>query len=388
MRAWFLLLVTWAAAAAQQAGIFTDTYVHEIRLHMYPSDWNALTTHYQDNTFYPADFEWQGVLVPDAAVRSRGLGSRNPTKPGLLVSFDRYVPGRRELGVTALVLDNSYQDTSFLRERLSMLLFARAGLPAPRESYARVFVNGELMGLYVVAEDIGRAFLERTFEGGDGRLYEYKWIFDWRFQPLSDKLDPYLQVFEPRSHLRERDRPELLALVNAINSSPGQGYSSRVGQVINLQQYLRYLAVEHYLGEWDGQAGTEGINNFYLYWHGVPARFSFIPWDKDVTLARQDFSPIRAAADFPLLNGLFQDPEISREYGRVLAATAALAGGSGGFMDTEARRLLAMIRTAALEDPRKPASNDTFEESSESVLQYINQRVTVIFDELDALHLR
>ena len=387
MKPAFLLLVA-VAATAQQPDIFNDATVHEIRLQVHPSDWNSLIANYQENTFYPADFEWQGVRISDAAIRSRGLGSRSQTKPGLLVSFDRYVPGRRELGVTALVLDNSAQDASFLRERLSMMLFARAGLPAPRESYARVFVNGELMGLYVVAEDIGPAFLERTFQNSDGRLYEYKWLFDWRYQPLGEPLDPYLQVLEPRSHLRQRERPELPELVNAINASPGQGYASRVEQVIDLQQYLRYLAVEHYLGDWDGQAGTEGINNFYLYWHGTPARFSFIPWDKDITLARQDVSLIRAAADFPLLNGLFQDPAVLREYARVLGETAMFAGGRGGFLDSEARRLLSMIRPAALEDPRKPATNELFESTAESVLVYVEQRVTVIGQELSGLQVR
>jgi spore coat protein CotH len=63
-------------------------------------------------------------------------------KLGLLLDFDRFAAGRRFLGLAALVLDNAWQDPSFVRESVTMALFARMGQPAPRESYARLFING------------------------------------------------------------------------------------------------------------------------------------------------------------------------------------------------------------------------------------------------------
>lgn len=377
-----------AATVASAQGIFADGVVHDIRLHMHPSDWTSLRANYLENTFYAAEFEWQGTRIPEVAVRSRGLGSRNDVKPGLLVSFDRYVPGRRELGVNALVLDNSTQDPSFLRERLSMMLFARAGLPAPRESYARVFVNEELVGLYIVVEDIGPSFLERVFGSGEGALYEYKWLFDWRYQSLGDDLTQYLPLFEPRNDTRNRNRQELVELVRTINSPADSGYAARIAEVIELPEYLRLLAVEHYLADWDGQAGLEGINNFYLFRHGNPARFSYIPWDKDVTLSRMNVSVLAIADDFVLLRGLFSDPAILREYASLLAETAVLAGGADGYLEAEARRLLALITPAVLEDRNKPTSDEAFAENAEAVLRFVRERVTVIAREANTTGMR
>ena len=38
----------------------------------------------------PADVTWNGITVHNVGIRSRGLGSRSSTKPGLRVDFDRY----------------------------------------------------------------------------------------------------------------------------------------------------------------------------------------------------------------------------------------------------------------------------------------------------------
>ena len=70
----------------------------------------------------------------NSGVRSRGLGSRSGTKPGLRVDFDRYSSNQTFLGLKSLVLDNLTQDESGVKESVTMRLFARLGVPAPRES--------------------------------------------------------------------------------------------------------------------------------------------------------------------------------------------------------------------------------------------------------------
>ena len=60
-----------------------------------------------------------------------------------------------------------------MREVLSMSLFTRLGLPAPREAFVRLYVNNTLVGLYAVVESIDKQFLERVFNQDDGNLFEY-----------------------------------------------------------------------------------------------------------------------------------------------------------------------------------------------------------------------
>src|SRR5262245_37177899 len=69
---------------------FNDSAVGELRLWLNDGDWEKLKANFQDNTYYPADMEWNGLQVQNLGIRSRGTGSRSANKPGLRVDFDRY----------------------------------------------------------------------------------------------------------------------------------------------------------------------------------------------------------------------------------------------------------------------------------------------------------
>ena len=49
-------------------------------------------------------------------------------------------------------------DTSLMRDRLGYLLFAEAGVAAPRSTHARVVINGEFVGLFALVEQIDGRF--------------------------------------------------------------------------------------------------------------------------------------------------------------------------------------------------------------------------------------
>src|SRR5215204_5375450 len=164
-----LLLCMAAEAAAQEMEeFFDDGVVHEIRLTINSKDWTALKTNFKENIYYPCSLQWRGVNVTNVGIRSRGLGSRSGTKPGLRVDIDRYAADQTFVGLKSFVLDNLVQDPSMLRERLAMAFFRRMGLPAPREAHARLFVNDAYVGLYALVEAIDKGFLGRSF-GADSK---------------------------------------------------------------------------------------------------------------------------------------------------------------------------------------------------------------------------
>jgi hypothetical protein len=48
---------------------------------MGPADWQALRADYRSNQYYAADNSFDGTVVAQAGIRSRGEGSRDPTSP-------------------------------------------------------------------------------------------------------------------------------------------------------------------------------------------------------------------------------------------------------------------------------------------------------------------
>src|SRR6185436_20169429 len=61
---------------------------------------------------------------------------------------------------------------SYLCEWICADLCRDAGVPAPRVTHARVWLNGRDLGLYVLKEGFDKPFLVRHFGSAAGNLYD------------------------------------------------------------------------------------------------------------------------------------------------------------------------------------------------------------------------
>jgi len=160
-------------AQSQVDTLLDGSSLQDLWVHVNARDWEGLHTHFQENTYYPADVEWQGTRVRNAAIRVRGVASRNGHKPSFRLDFNRYVTGQTFFGLDALTLDSSWQDPSMITNRLSMALFRRLGIPAPRVDHVRLFAGAgrEYVGVYAVTEEVVPSFLRTNFGEDNGYLY-------------------------------------------------------------------------------------------------------------------------------------------------------------------------------------------------------------------------
>ena len=180
--------------------------LNDIWLHINGRDWQDLHTRYQEGTYYPLDFEWQGVKVRNAGIRVRGNTTRNDHKPSFRIDFNRYVDGQDLFGLKAIVLNNSWHDPSMLHDDLSMLTFRRMGIPAPRQAHVRIYVGAarEYAGVYVISEEVSKTFLTANFGEDNGYLYEFHRQDgdNYGFQEQPD-LGWYVPRFGPKTHETE-----------------------------------------------------------------------------------------------------------------------------------------------------------------------------------------
>ncbi|HYN04934.1 MAG TPA: CotH kinase family protein, partial [Vicinamibacteria bacterium] len=274
-----------APGAPGGAPIFNPSVLHEAKLDLDPAAWQALRSNYQSNQYYAANLTVDGVAVLQVGVRSRGDGSRSEEKPGLKVEFDKYVPAQEYYGYKSLVVDNMTQDASFLRERLSFLVFEAMGIPAPRNAFARLTVNGEYWGLFALVEPVSKPFLEARLGEKSGTLFDYEWIFPYDFSWRGSEPSAYLPApFQPETNEEKSNVADgLVAFVEAINYTRDTDFVPVMGAWLDVDRFLAHVATENALAEADGVVGNQGLNNFYLYEYGAKNRFVFIPWDKDST---------------------------------------------------------------------------------------------------------
>jgi spore coat protein CotH len=369
--------------------LFAADAIKEIRLSMSSRDLQQLRAHFDENTYYAVDFQWQDIRVRNAAVRSRGTASRNPTKPGLQIHFDRFVTGQQFLGFDSLVLDNLWQDPSLMREHLAMAFFARMGEPAPRESFCRLYINNVYQGVYGIVEDIAQPFLTRSFTKGDGFLFEYKNVHRFIGEYLGDDLAPYKALFEPRSHQKDPDTvlySPIRDLFREVNHEDDAVWRDRVDALIDLKQLVRYVAIETFLAEPDGLLGFSGMNNFYLYRAPGTSRHRLIPWDKDLSFSGLESPIMHEQEENELFRRAMAYDDLREVYFKKLEQCARSAR-SGNWLLNEITALASVIGDAVHDDTFKPITNQEFTRAVSSLKKFARQRSGYIIQSVDTMRL-
>lgn len=263
--------------------LFPHDRVIEVQITLTSADWDALRNQQPGPpeatcsgppgvdayTYFPATITVDGVTVANVGLRKKGnLGSLSTTRPGLKVKVNEYVKGQRLAGLKQLTLNNNKQDETLISQCLGYGLFRQAGLPAPRCAFAHVTVNGADLGVYSNVESISKQFLTRAFGDDTGNLYESGGDFGpggtGGFQPKQDESMP--------------DCSDLDAVVTALEAPPTE-LATRLGGVVDLDEFMRFWAMEVVTGHWDGY--DNNVNNFYIYHSPVTGKLSFIPWGTD-----------------------------------------------------------------------------------------------------------
>jgi spore coat protein CotH len=361
--------------------VFDDSIVQSISLTINSQDWESLRANVFDNTYYPVDFKWRDQTLRGVGIRSRGTGSRYGPKPGLRVDFNRYNSDQVFLGtLKSIVLRNQTQDASNMRERISMLLFRRLGVVAPREAFTQLFVNNEYVGLYSIVENIDKPFLKRYYGENDGYLFKYDYnVGDapWYFEDRGPDPDLYVpSPFEPETHESDPHPEPIAEIVRIVNNDSDASFRMRIDPYISWDNFAKHIAIENCVTDTDGFNGDYGVNNFYWYHWENSNLFTWIPWDKSEAFqGGADFGIFHNFLDgAPALRNrlsaraMTQDDVRNTYLDTLLACARSLAerdpqarDDERGWMEREIDREYQQIHDLVYADPQKPFTNDDFE---------------------------
>jgi spore coat protein CotH len=340
--------------------MFDQAVLHDTRIVMDPADWRALRDNFFTNQYYAANISIDGEVAEQVGIRSRGSGSRNETKPGLKVDFNKYIKTQEFHDYKTLVLDNLTQDPALMRERLAFAVFEAMGIPAPQLAHTRLTVNDEYWGVYTLVEPVSKPFLKSRIGQESGNLFDFEYVDAWDFSYKGANSSAYVpSPFQPQTNEDKLDPSGLVAFIRAVSELPEATFSLDIASWIDTERFLTYVAVENALAEYDGFVGDFGVNNFYLYQYGGQNRFVLIPWDKETNLAADTWPIQRRLETNVLTRKLLADPAQQAVY---LAALRRAAGFvNERWLGPQLEQAYAQIREAALLDTKKPVSNDQFE---------------------------
>jgi len=380
-----LVFAPGVSSAQTTDDLFSKSTLQRVDLELHSADWAKLKENFQTNTFYPADFKWNGQTVFNVGIRSRGRGSRNANKPGLKVDFDKYSTNQKFLGLKSLVLDNLTQDPSGVHETVSMAFYERLGIPTPRETHVRLYVRGEFIGLYALVESVDKEFLARIYGSigedtqNDGWLYEFVWQDHYLFTDLGTGLTEIKLRFDATTHESKSDEEKfrpIQELITLANQTPVERFNEVIGPRFDIPGFIRYVAAQAYLGDTDGFLGAFGMNNFYLYRLENQIKHVLIAWDTDNTFWGSTF-PVRPPTENVLMQQLMRIPEYEALWYQELARANEMAQ-ADGWLDSEVVRQLQMIDGAMKEDSYKPYSNNSYEGEAGLMLSFARDRIAYV----------
>ena len=221
-------------------------------------------------TYVHASVTIDGVEFPEVGLRKKGfLGSLNTHRPSLKIKLNHYDKSGGIEGLTNLTLNNNQQDVSLVSQFMGYALFNAAGSPAPRCAYASVKVNGVNLGVYSHVETIRRSLLERAFDNSDGTLYE---------GPYVDFYEGWEGSFEHKTGAETPGREKISKLIKVLQSDD-EDTEQAIGELVHLDSFYTFWALEGLLGFWDGYSGNS--NNYFFYLNPETDKYHFIPWGAD-----------------------------------------------------------------------------------------------------------
>ncbi|MFT4537138.1 MAG: hypothetical protein ACI9P5_004519 [Saprospiraceae bacterium] len=278
--------------SAQNVGdaLFDNSYLHEIRIESDSIEnlWNAISRDY-----VMVNVVVDGIALDSVGLRLKGFTSAGSLQKPLKIDVNEYVSGKRYDGLKEFNLHNNFKDSYLQKDAVAYKLYNRAGLPSPRTSYAEIFVDGFFRGIYSTTEQIDKVFLKQNFPSGKGSLYK---------GPTG---------FAPRSVvLKEGSMDE-------FNRFKSNASASNLGDFVNLDHYLKQLAVDIIIGDWDSYAYDR--HNYYIYYEPTSERLNFLNWDHNYAFSADekdmDLYPI---GTYPSSYNFIDDPTLKSKYEKTI----------------------------------------------------------------------
>src|SRR5260221_10689262 len=146
-------------------------------------------------------------------------------------------------------------------------MFLAAGLPSPRAGHALVRINARDLGLYVLVEGWNKQFLKRHFKDARGNLYD---------GGFGNEITNHLDI---NSGDFSNDWSRLEALASAAEEPDLSKRLARMGEALDVDRFLTFVAMEVMLAHWDGYSMNR--NNFRIFDDLSANRLVFLPHGMD-----------------------------------------------------------------------------------------------------------
>jgi spore coat protein CotH len=349
--------------------IFALTALHRLRVSLSAAEWAVLQTSTPRNAtgrggtdytladgrlvhagsgfggYFPwvhADIQVDGLEFKDAGLRYKGnlsftaSSTAAPLRANFKLKIDTYGTKGTWDGEKTFNFQAGIVDSSRMREALAFAIFRAAGVPAPRTAYAELIFNvpglfqDTSAGLFTLVEDVNKKFLARALPPGTGLVMKPEGLRGG-IQNLGATWAQFEPILRPEREATPHEQQRVMEFARLISQTDVALFRSQIGEYLDVDAFLRFIAVNAALQNWDSYIG--GTHNFYLYLDPVDDKFRFIPWDVDLSMGQGPAAGAVGPGSMidvltpqmgsqPLIYWLLDDPAVMARYRTIVRELA------------------------------------------------------------------
>jgi len=223
----------------------------------------------------------------NVGIRNRGHGTRNGPPNNYHVNFPH---DRLWKGVGAINFNCRYTHAQII----GSAIFRMAGLVAAETIPVQLRINGAnlassgspMYGVYARLEAFNNDFADKHFpDDPAGNLYTcFRDAGEAQLLYQGTNPDTYRNSYIKANNEAQDDFSDLIHMLDVLNNAPDATYLEEVSKVINVPYWLRYIALDSLLLNYETGL-NRGIGDDYFMYRGVAdPRFVLIPHDLDTIL--------------------------------------------------------------------------------------------------------
>ena len=222
-----------------------------------------------------------GIADQNVGIKYKGNSSYNinNTKNPMNIKLDYDNNGQSIDGYNVMKLSNGFRDPSFVREVLTYEM-AREYMPSPKATYAKVTVNGTLIGMYTCVQSIDDDFTNENFYERKGPFFKVEntgisvpgCMGQLGILEHYPDTNCYQRAYEMES---TNDWTALGNFLDTLNN-----HFTEVENVMDIDSTLWMMAFENLTVSLDGPINSIP-HNFYLF-KDNNGRFSTLLWDMNM----------------------------------------------------------------------------------------------------------
>lgn len=369
--------------ASTSRPLFDKKSLSEIRLTFSQNNWaDALDSLrlYGDNMLQ-GTVSIDGVTYNQIGARFRGNNSyqmgmkRNP----MHLKLNLVNKNQQHQGYTSIKLSSALRDPSMVREMLYSEIAAKY-IPTPQTCYAKLYVNNEYIGVFVILESVDGQFYKNNFGSDNGASFKAGVDYKPDMAPGckqnlfgSLEYEEWIKCYSGNFEMGSAEGwEELQDLTKVLNKDV-----KNIEKVLDVDNALWMLALNNVLVNLNSYSGNYSVN-YYLF-RDNNGKFHTIPWDLNLSFG--SYKNIGKGSDLdlkglqrldpllhsdnpykPLISQLLKDPYYKKVY---LSHIRQILEDNieNNWYEKRAQELQGMIVVAYSEDKNRYYSLDDFQNS-------------------------